>query len=102
MQKIIQTLSENVQVIYRKSIDADKTISHLQHDGKGKFSAVFSQDAGFTASSKFFKPYVEELAQEILDLEKQSEASIKAALPAVVKKVELLLTTLSQFQKNAR
>ncbi|MGS2719229.1 hypothetical protein [Paraglaciecola aestuariivivens] len=102
MQTIIQSLAENVQVIYRKSIDADNIIAQLQQDGKGKFSAIFAQDAGFKANSRLFKPYVEELAADILDLEKQSEQQIKQALPELVKKIELMLTTLSQFQKNAR
>lgn len=101
MQTIIQTLSENVQVIYRKSIDADQVISRLQHDGKGKFSAVFSQDAGFTISSRLFKPYVEELANEVLMLEKKSQEEVKAQLPLIVKKIELMLKTLGQFQKTA-
>ena len=53
MQTIIQSLSENVQLIYRKSIDADQVISRLQHDGKGKFSAIFAKDAGFTTKNRF-------------------------------------------------
>ncbi|MFT2089589.1 hypothetical protein [Paraglaciecola sp. 2405UD69-4] len=102
MQTIIQTLSENVQVIYRKSIDADQGITQLQQSGKGKFSAIFAEDAGFKANSKFFKPYVEELAKQVLELENKPDETIKAALPELVKKIELLLTTLNQFQKNAR
>ena len=102
MQSIIQSLSENVQVIYRKSIDADQIISRLQHDGKGKFSAIFAKDAGFTTSSRLFKPYVEELAKEVLALEQQGQVAVKAQLPSLVKKIELMLKTLNQFQKNAR
>lgn len=102
MQTIIQTLSENIQVIYRKSIDADQTISRLQHDGKGKFSAIFADDAGFRTNSRLFKPYVEELGEEVLALQGQSETQIKQALPAIVKKIELMLKILSKFQKNAR
>tara|TARA_R110002167_G_scaffold44764_4_gene134637 strand:- start:46 stop:354 length:309 start_codon:yes stop_codon:yes gene_type:complete len=102
MQTIIQSLSENVQLIYRKSIDADQVISRLQHDGKGKFSAVFAKDAGFTTSSRLFKPYVEELANEVLALEQLDEAAVKAQLPNLVKKMELLLKTLNQLQKTAR
>jgi hypothetical protein len=102
MQSIIQSLSENVQVIYRKSIDADQVISRLQHDGKGKFSAIFAKDAGFTTSSRLFKPYVEELAKEVLALEQQGQVAVKAQLPSLVKKIELMLKTLNQFQKNAR
>ena len=102
MQSIIQTLSENVQVIYRKSIDADQTINRLQQGGKGKFSAVFTEEAGFSTNSKYFKPYVEELAKEVLELETESEAAVKEALPALVKKIAMLLTTLNQFQKTSR
>lgn len=102
MQTIIQTLSENIQIIYRKSIDADQTISRLQNDGKGKFSAVFSEDAQFATSSRFFKPYVEELANEVLALEKQTQEEMKERLPLIVKKIELMLKTLGQFQKTAR
>jgi hypothetical protein len=102
MQSIIQSLSENVQVIYRKSIDADQIISRLQHDGKGKFSAIFAKDAGFTTSSRLFKPYVEELAKEVLAMEQQDQVAVQAQLPSLVKKIELLLKTLNQFQKSAR
>ncbi|WP_339719325.1 hypothetical protein [uncultured Paraglaciecola sp.] len=102
MQTIIQSLSENVQLIYRKSIDADQVIGRLQHDGKGKFSAIFAKDAGFTTSSRLFKPYVEEIANEVLALEKQDQVAIKKQLPSLVKKIELILKTLDQFQKTAR
>lgn len=102
MQSIIQTLSENVQVIYRKSIDADQMISQLQQSGKGKFSAIFSEDSGFSASSRMFKPYAEELAKEVIDLGQKSDEDFKLALPSLVKKIELILTTLNQFQKTAR
>lgn len=102
MQTIIHTLSENVQVIYRKSIDADQIINRLQHDGKGKFSAIFAKDAGFTTSSRLFKPYVEELANEVLALEQLDSDTVKAQLPSIVKKIELMLKTLNQFQKTAR
>ena len=102
MQSIIQSLSENVQVIYRKAIDVDQVISRLQHDGKGKFSAIFAKDAGFTTSSRLFKPYVEELANDVLALEQKDQVAVKEQLPSMVKKIELILKTLNQFQKTAR
>ncbi|MBU3004868.1 hypothetical protein [Paraglaciecola arctica] len=102
MQTIIQSLSENVQIIYRKSIDADHIISRLQQDGKGKFSAIFAKDAGFKTSSRLFKPYVEELANEVLALDQQDQETLKQQLPQIVKKIELILKTLNQFQKTAR
>jgi hypothetical protein len=102
MQTIIQSLSENVQIIYRKSIDADQVISRLQHDGKGKFSAIFAEEAGFTTKSRLFKPYVEELANEVLALEQKDQVAVKEQLPSIVKKIELMLNTLGQFQKTTR
>jgi len=102
MQTIIQSLSENVHVIYRKAIDADQIISRLQHDGKGKFSAIFAKNAGFNTSSRLFKPYVEELANEVLALEQKKQDAVKEQLPGIVKKIELMLKTLNQFQKTAR
>lgn len=102
MQTIIQKLGENVQLIYRKAIDADNIITQLQQEGKGKFSAVFPKEAGFEANSKFFKPYVEELAKTVVELAEESEDVVKAALPDLVAKIELLLTTLTNFQKTVR
>jgi hypothetical protein len=100
MQNILQKLTENVQIIYRKSIDADAIISKLQSSGKGKFKAIFATEAGFTAQSNYFKPYVEELAQDIASLSELSEAELKQSLPGVVKKIEHLYTTMTNFQNS--
>ena len=97
MQNILQKLTENVQIIYRKSIDADAIISKLQSSGKGKFKTIFATDSGFTAQSNFFKPYVEELAHDVASLSELSEAQLKQSLPTVVKKIELLYTTMTTF-----
>ncbi|WP_158965846.1 hypothetical protein [Paraglaciecola sp. L3A3] len=102
MQTIIQKLGENVQLIYRKSIDADHIISQLQTSGKGKFTAVFPAEAGFEANSRFFKPYVEELAKTVVELAEKPESEVKAELPDLVTKIELLLKTLAHFQKSVR
>ncbi|MGJ8678782.1 hypothetical protein [Paraglaciecola sp.] len=102
MQKIIQKLGENVQLIYRKAIDADQIISQLQNDGKGKFTAIFPKESGFIANSKFFKPYVEELAKTVVELSEKSESDLKSELPNLVSKIELLLKTLSNFQQTVR
>jgi hypothetical protein len=102
MQNILQKLTENVQIIYRKSIDADAIISKLQGSGKGKFKTIFAADSGFTAQSNYFKPYVEELAQDVASLSELSEAQLKQSLPAVVKKIEHLYTTMTNFQNTVR
>jgi primosomal protein N'' len=102
MQNIIQKLTENVQAIYRKAIDADEAIGKLQHSGKGKFATIFSLDAGFTVQSKYFKPYVEELAQEVAALAELEDEQLKQALPQLVKKIEQMFSTLSQFQLSLK
>ena len=102
MQNIIPKLSENVQLIYRKSIDADSAISKLQTAGKGKFLTIFSADSGFKAQSKHFKPYVEELAQDVARLSELSESELKELLPGIVKKIEHLFTTLANFQLSIK
>ncbi|MEH6712354.1 MAG: hypothetical protein V7733_14150 [Paraglaciecola polaris] len=102
MQTIIEKLTEHAQLIYRKSIDADDIIAKLQSSGKGKFQAIFPEDSGFIATGRFFKPYVEELAQDIANLSQLDTEQQKQALPSVVKKIELLLTTLNQFQVSVK
>lgn len=102
MQNIIQKLSENVQLIYRKAIDADNAITKLQAAGKGKFLTIFSSDSGFKAQSKLFKPYVEELAHDVANLSELSDAELKLVLPEVVKKIEHMFTTLANFQLSIK
>ena len=104
MQGIIEKLKENMQVIYRKAVDADQALGQLHASGKGKFSEVFTEDAGFTVKSKRFQPYVEELAADILSLEQQinEQEAFSALLPCVVKKMERLLSTLSHFQASLK
>ncbi|MFT4994987.1 MAG: hypothetical protein ACI965_002029 [Paraglaciecola sp.] len=102
MQNIIKKLSENVQLIYRKAIDADNAITKLQAAGKGKFLTIFSCDGGFTVQSKHFKPYVEELAHDVSALSELSETELRLVLPGVVKKIELMFTTLANFQLSIK
>ena len=102
MQVIFDKLTENMQLIYRKAIDADQSLNQLQQSGKGKFSHIFAEDTGFTANSKRFMPYVEELSNQIAELSQKDDQTIQNALPIVVKKIELLMKTLSQFQDSLK
>lgn len=102
MQAVLDKLTQNMQLIYRKAIDADAALASLHQSGKGKFSNVFADDAGFTVSSKRFQPYVEELAKEVAQLAEADEEDFKTALPVIVKKMELLLITLSNFQQSLK
>jgi hypothetical protein len=103
MNKVIAALNDNLQIIYRKAIDADTALNALQSSGKGKFNTIFGDDTPFTTRSKRFKDYVEEVAGDVANLQTQ-EGEIKPSeqnnLPAIVKKLELLLTTLEQFKKT--
>lgn len=102
MQVIFDKLTENMQLIYRKAIDADNALAQLQQSGKGKFSNIFTDDAGFTVRSKRFMPYVEELSNQIAELAQKDDQTIQAALPEVVRKIELLMKTLTQFQATLK
>ena len=98
MHSLFEKLTENMQIIYRKAIDADQSLAQLQQSGKGKFNHIFSDDAGFTVQSKRFMPYVEELANDIAQLDSIEPQVLQQSLPAIVKKMEMLLSTLAQFK----
>lgn len=102
MQTILDKLTENMQVIYRKAVDADQSLGKLQQSGKGKYKNVFTEESGFNAKSKRFMPYVEELAGEIAPLAQAEKAGFELALPSIVKKMELLLVTLANFQQTLK
>ena len=100
MQAIHQQLQETMQTLYRKAVDADQMLDSLQRDQKGKFAAVFAQDSGFTASAKRFGPYVEEIANDWQSMKELEGDAAKQALAPLVKKIELALVTLAQFQQS--
>lgn len=102
MNKIIEALNENLRVIYRKAVDADAALNTLSAKGKGKFNTIFAEGSGFTARSKRFAPYVEELAGEVAPLLDANSETLNKALPDIVKKIELLLTTLQQFKATLK
>ncbi|WJG09018.1 hypothetical protein [Aliiglaciecola sp. LCG003] len=97
-QTLFEKLTETMQLIYRKAIDADDALAKLMQSGKGKFNHIFTPDAGFEVQSKRFMPYVKELAKDITELENANQQSLQQSLPHIVKKMELLLTTLNQFK----
>lgn len=100
MNKVIQALNENLKVIYRKAVDADAQLHKLQTSGKGKFNTIFGEGTGFTTRAKRFGPYVEEIAGEVAPLVEADESVLTQSLPGIVKKIELMLTTLEQFKKT--
>lgn len=102
MQSIIEKIKDNLQVIYRRGLDADKALSSLHQQGKGKFQYIFADDAGFEVRSKRFQPYIEELAHDVMQLEQANDNKAAELLPDVVKKMELLFTTLAQLQESLK
>lgn len=102
MEAVLSQLRENLQVIYRKSVDADAAIAQLQTQGKGKFGQIFDAESGFRVTSKQFKPYVEELASDIEALGTTDEASFETQLAAIVKKMEVFFRTLNHFKDSVK
>lgn len=100
MNKIIAALNENLKVIYRKALDADSALNSLKASGKGKFNTIFGDGSGFTTRSKRFGPYVEEIAGEVAVLVDANDETLKLSLPSIVKKIELMLTTLEQLKRT--
>jgi len=97
VQQVLTKITENMQIIYRKAIDADSALDNLQRSGKAKFSVIFTEDIGFNSRSNRFGPYVDELAKDVTMLQVDN-AGIKDDLATVVKKMELLLLTLGKLK----
>jgi len=102
MHTVLEKLAENMQLIYRKAIDADESLNKLQQSGKGKFNHIFPEGSGFSVHSKRFMPYVKELASQVAELSEADEAMLQSKLPDIVRKMELLLKTLGQFQQSLK
>jgi hypothetical protein len=101
MQSVIQSLKQNLKVIYRKAVDADNRLKKLQQSGLGKHGKIFVEEAGFTVESRLFLPYVQELSDDIEALEELAEEELQAALVPVVKKIEHMHLTLTTFDKSS-
>jgi hypothetical protein len=97
VQQVLAKITENMQIIYRKAIDADSALDKLQQAGKAKFSVIFTEDNGFTTRSKRFGPYVDELAKDISILQSDN-VDIKNEITTIVKKMELMLLTLAKLK----
>ena len=101
MENLIIELENNLKELYRKAIDADAQINELKKQGHGKFHSIFKDSNLFSAESNKFMPYLEETAEDILNL-KNSELPLeqnKPAIEQVVKKLHLLHTNLSGFSQ---
>lgn len=102
MELVLSQLRENLQIIYRKAVDADAVIAQLQASGKGKFEQIFDTGSGFRASSKQFKPYVAELADDVAALDSADQQAFAAQLPVIIKKMEVFFRTLDSFKDSVK
>ena len=63
---IEQQLIENISLILKKSLTADATLADLREQKKAGFEAIFKKNVGFNCSANTFQPYVEEIADNLL------------------------------------
>lgn len=94
---IEQQLIENISIILKKSLSADATLANLRESKKASFKAIFTADAGFECSENTFQPYVEEIANELVQWQESQEQGL---LIALVKKIEQLFTVLANFEQS--
>lgn len=97
MHAVIEKLNENLKIVYRQSLDADKKLDELQQQGHGKFKSLFTAEAGFTFDAKRFKPYVLDVAADVEALS-QSEELDQQQLTLAVTKLQNLLQLLATFK----
>ena len=102
MEAVIKQLYENVQLLYRKAVDADRALDQLKGQGKAKHRSVFPKEAGFQVTGDRFVPYIAELSEDIASLaalqENGEEKEFNAFLSTVVKKMESLFVILAKFK----
>lgn len=96
-EAINKQLIDNISQLLKRSIVADSALLELQQQKKAKFSAIFTNSAGFKCQANTFQPYIEELADELLVWQKSSDQTL---LIAMVKKIEQLFSVLTEFEKN--
>ncbi len=96
-ENLNQQLIENISQILKRSLTADATLVDLRNKNKAAFKSVFSKDAGFNCSADTFQPYVEEIADDLLNWQKHREQTL---LINLVKKIEQLFTVLANFEQT--
>ncbi|MBU2870751.1 hypothetical protein [Colwellia sp. E2M01] len=94
---IEQQLIENISVILKKSLTADATLADLREQKKAGFKAIFTKDSVFVSSADTFQPYVEEVADDLLQWQANKD---QETLINLVKKIEQLYTVLANFEKS--
>ncbi len=94
---INKQLIDNISLILKRSLSADATLSHLRSEQKANFQAIFSKDSGFSISADTFQPYVEEVADDLLQWQ---QTQSQDTLVSIVQKIEQLFKVLASFEAN--
>jgi len=96
-ESVNKQLIDNISIILKKSLSADATLLALREDKKAGFSAIFKPDAGFSCSANTFQPYVEEIADDLLNWQQSQNQDL---LVELVKKIEQLFNVLNNFEQS--
>lgn len=107
MQKVIEQIQANLQIIYRKAVDADALLASYQQQGKGQYVAIFAEDAPFSTKAKTFEPYVAETCELLDELSAMQDGysdkeALTQKLQTIVKQIESLMTTLHSFKQSLK
>ena len=99
---LFEALKENIKLIYRQSIDADKNIDDLRQQDMAKFVAIFTQEQGFVTKADRFTPYAEELGNDLVALQQGNEDEVPEKVQPLVAKIEIQLQLLQVFKANLK
>jgi primosomal protein N'' len=97
MDSLLSQLDENLKELYRKALDADALLEQLQLKGQAKHQSIFPASSDFSVNSNRFMPYLSEAAEQVAAI-RQSQQFNTATLARVVKQLQLLHKTLSEFK----
>lgn len=100
MNQLLTSFHAALEDITERAMNADLYLAELKNAGMGNFNYVLASDSGFQVRSNRFQPYILELSEQLNKLRVVSDNEIKAALPELLKKLELLLKTLMSFEKS--
>lgn len=96
-ENLNKQLLDNISLILKKSLSADATLTDLREKKQASFDAIFTKDAGFVCSANTFQPYVEEIADDLMQWQQSNDKNL---LIALVKKIEQLFTVLGNFEQS--
>lgn len=100
--QLFAALQENIRLIYRQSIDADKQINELRLQDMAKFKVIFDESQGFATKASRFSPYAEELAKDLIELQQSRTERVPALIQPLVAKIEIQLQLLQVFKANLK